>query len=437
MKKVIAVLSLLTVLASLAFADIHPRYRNLEIGVDGSLSAAQNLFTIDDILTETININFTDMAKDLGRKDFSTSINSNANVYLDLKIAFLTFGIYVNLFDVTSGVSLSKDFFNLLGNGNKLDEKMSFYVSSRFEAFSDIYVPVGINLGKLKFTVAPSLFIPLLYMPNTKAQLDVTTGSDGHLNVSGSTNASIYTVFGMGMTEDKRPDLDPEKILSDFGSYFGFAGFDIMGSAEFELFDNLDVGAYIHLPLVPGRLDHSIEAAISYDLDIPSVGDLLIPPADSSDPEDPEGETPSGDSGADNGMFGAPKIETSVLNNRSFKVNRPFRLGAEASFRPFGKWFAIRPSLGIAARNPFGKDFKFGDNVYTEYALNLDMRLLYVICLNFTTAYQDQIFCQEAGVGFNFKVLEVTANVASSGTSFAKSFGLGGVKAKINVKLGF
>lgn len=436
MKKLITLLSLLTVFASLTFADIHPRYRNLEFGFDAKFSAQQNLLTIDDIMKETINIDFTEMSKGLGKKDFAISTNNTADAYVDLKIAFLTFGIYVDLFDLTAEFSLSKEFFKLLGEGNRLDEPMDFYIGSRFEAFSDIYVPVGVDLGKLKFTVGPSLFIPLFYMPNTKAGVTFNAKSNGEIDFTGSAKANIYTVFPMSTPGDNSlPMPDPQEILQNFGDYFNFAGFDIMGSAEYELFDNLDVGAYIHLPLVPGRLDYALEAEVKYDNSIPNVADLLLSGDDSSD----DGNSTGGDGPGNNSnsLLGEPEVTSTVKSNAGYKVNRPFRLGAEASFRPLGNWFAIRPSFGVAARNPFGKDFKWGENFYAEYSLNIDMRLIYIFCLSFTTSYQNEIYIQEAGFGFNFKVFELTANIASSGTSLAKSFGLGGVMAKVSLKMGF
>ena len=150
MKKITALLSLLTVLVSLTFADIHPRYRNVEFGFDASLSAQQNLLTVNEIMKETIDLDFTRIADDLGKKDFSFSLNSSADAFLDVKIGFLSFGIYVNLLDVTTGFSLSNAFFDLLGHGNKLDKEMDFYMGARMEVYSDFYMPVGVDLGRVK-----------------------------------------------------------------------------------------------------------------------------------------------------------------------------------------------------------------------------------------------------------------------------------------------
>lgn len=431
MKKITALLSLLTVLVSLTFADIHPRYRNVEFGFDASLSAQQNLLTVNEIMKETIDLDFTRIADDLGKKDFSFSLNSSADAFLDVKIGFLSFGIYVNLLDVTTGFSLSNAFFDLLGHGNKLDKEMDFYMGARMEVYSDFYMPVGVDLGKLKFTVAPSVFIPLVYMPNPKAGIKYKADSTtGDLTLTAHANATIYTVMDIEGTGDNTiPMLDPSTIIGDFGSYFNFAGFDIMGSAEYELSDTLDVGGYINLPIVPGRLDTMLRAEIDYALPIPSVTSLLS--ASDSDEDSSDGSDEL------NGNPEELPLTTNVTKGKKYLVNRPFRLGAEASFRPFGNWLALRPSLGVAARNPFGKDFKWGNNFYAEYAFNVDMRPLYVFCFSFTSSYKDQVFMQEAGVGFNFRVVELTANIASSGTSFTKSFGIGGLMAKVNLKMGF
>lgn len=430
MKRITAVLSLLTVLVSLAFADIHPRYRNIEIGVDASVSAQQNLLTIDDVLKERIEIDFTKMANDLGRNDMAFSVNSKADMYVDIKAGFLSFGIYVNLLDLTSGISISKDFFNLLGKGNEIDKPMDFTVGTRLEAFSDVYVPVGVEIGKLKVKVAPSMFIPIMYMPNTNIGGTCLAKSSGDLDVTLKTNARLYTLFNVGAEgEGFLPTFDTNDIFGDIGSYINNAGFDLMCSAEFELFDNLDVGAYLNFPLIPGKLNYAYNVGVEYDIPFESIKSVIFDKLLSDDSTDtPENPTDPDDDG--------PVITKEVLPDQEFKVNRPFRVGAEASFRPIGNWFAIRPAVGVAVRNPFGSDFSWGENMFPEYSLNLDMRLLYFICLSLTSSYQNQVYTQEVGFGFNLKLFELTANVASSGTSFEKSFGLGGVKAQVNFKFG-
>lgn len=430
MKKIAALLSILVIFATSAFAEIHPRYRKVEFGFDGQFSMAQNLFSINDIFTETIKLDFPKMYDTLGGKDFSVRTNNDLNLSLNVDVGLISVGLEWDALNIGGNFTISNDIFKLLSEGNVLDEKMKFSMGMGLDMFSTFAVPVGVDLGKIAFTVKPSLFIPLLHIPNPDAGVEYYADSQsGNMTAKLFMHPTIYTVFNPNVVMDKNlENVDISRIISDYGKYFSFVGFDISGSAEYELSDTLDVGGYLNMPIVPGRLDYSISFSAEKDLEVPSISDFLLPKEDDSSSEEPEPQPPE-DGGFDLGevVFGTGK---------SYKINRPLRIGAEASWRPFGNWIALRPALGIAFRNPFGKDFGKGD-FYVEYALNVDMRVLYVFCFNLTSAYLEQNFVQELGIGFNFRVMEIDFNIASSSPSFAKSFGLGGVLAKLSVKTGF
>ena len=124
------------------------------------------------------------------------------------------------------------------------------------------------------------------------------------------------------------------------------------------------------------------------------------------------------------------------FDEEGYRVNRPFRLGIEAAWRPVGDWFVVHPRLGVAARNPFGSDFNI-HSLYPEYSISADMTFLYVFGFNVTTAYENQAFTHNVGIRLNARILELDMSVGTSNSDFLKSFSLGGAQAKVGVKMGF
>lgn len=423
MKKIISVLTLATIFVSLSFAVIHPRYRKVEFGGDAKFSFSQNLFSIEEIFTETLKIDFPKMHNQLNGGDFTIRTNNDVNLFFNVDVGLFSVGLEWDALNLGGKFILSNDIFKFLSEGNVLDEKMKFSIGMGLDAFSTYSLPVGVNLGRIKFVAKPSIFIPLFYMPDPEAGFEYYVDSQsGETSAKLFLNTSIYTVFNPKFSfADGLKNIDFSRIISDYGTYFNAVGFDIGGSVEYEWDETLDLGGYINMPVIPGRLNYCISALMEKNISVPSAAQLIT------------GEGISED------IFGGDlfdESETTFGPAKTYKINRPLRFGAEASWRPFGNWWALRPSLGLAFRNPFSKDFRKGD-FYVEYALNVDMRVLYVFCFNLTSAYLEQNFVQELGIGFNFKVMEIDFNIASSSPSFAKSFGLGGVLGKVTLKMGF
>ena len=125
--------------------------------------------------------------------------------------------------------------------------------------------------------------------------------------------------------------------------------------------------------------------------------------------------------------------DDAVYSRVTKTVHRPFVLGLEGAWRPFGKWCTILPKVNLAVRNPYSDEAE----VYGEYNLSADFRLLNVVGLKFATAYENLIFKHSMGFMINAHVLEIDAGVQTRGADFARSFGVTGFAAYVGLKAGF
>ena len=112
-------------------------------------------------------------------------------------------------------------------------------------------------------------------------------------------------------------------------------------------------------------------------------------------------------------------------------------MGLEAAWRPFGKWLTFRPKFALAARNPFGEDFDPKYSMFPEYSLSAEMRLLYILGLDFCTSYINQVYSQQFGLALNLRIAELDVKVATSGADFAKTWSLTGAQVMAGVRVGF
>ena len=125
--------------------------------------------------------------------------------------------------------------------------------------------------------------------------------------------------------------------------------------------------------------------------------------------------------------------DDAVYSRVTKTVHRPFILGLEGAWRPFGKWCTILPKVNLAVRNPYSDEAE----VYGEYSLAADMRILNIIGLKVSTAYENLIYKHTFGFMLNTRIVEVDTGLQVRGADFEKSFGVTGLAAFVGVKFGF
>lgn len=426
MKKVSILFIAVFLSASCCFAEMYPTSRYFEFGVDATLDADQNALTVPEIFTKDIVIDLTALADSMDDSGMTVNAAGDASLFFNANFGKkFGLGFFFDI-DASARMGVSKELFDFLGHGNEIDKPVVTSVNAGLEAYLEVGTSVDFKVRKLGFHFTPSYFIPLVYMPQPAATITATSAADGTITVVGDADFAIYSLVNLGSVFDSEFNfLGMNGIinsLSDMDSIWGMlacGGADLSASVEYPLFRSLDVAVYTRIPIVPGRLNYVTTGSASYSVSVDPILDSYV------------------NSGSVSSTTDGPTFSDVAFGEGSYSVNRPFRLGLEGAWRPFGSWCTFRPLLGMAARNPFGDDFSWKSSVYPEYSLSADMRFFYVLGLNLTTAYRDEIFLQGIALTLNFRVLELDVSVASSSSSFAKSWLVSGLKANVGIKMGF
>ena len=439
MKKLLTLFAV--ALAALPFyAEIYFPHRYVDFGLDLSIEADENLIGAKDIFVKNLVIDLPKICDDLDKDGFVFNMHQNMNLFMDVNINGYGGGLTIGE-SIAMSFNLGQDFFRFLAYGNygDSDSDTSIDMQMMFEAYTDVSVPVHLKFGKLRITATPSYYIPIVYLPNTKATVSLTTMDDGSMTAEANADLNFYSVLDLancvsadesGNTNFNPTNLpigdlknDPMSIFSDS------AGFDLKARAEYALLDNLDVGGYVNVPLFPGSLKHRLSATAKISANLDPILDYYTngePKEEGQNPWHINPENPKD-------MFSGFKTDSS----EKFYINRPFRLGIEAAFRPFGNnWFFIHPKLGLAMRNPFGKDFSIA-SIYPEYSLEVQASLFDVLGLNLCTQYTDKVFMHSLGIFANLRIMELKLQIGTGSGSFLKSFNLSGVKASLGFSFGF
>ncbi len=428
-KKIFFLSSLIFLTSSFSFAELYPETRFFEVCFDTNILLNQNAVTANDILKETVTIDLTEIAKNMSDDGFVINAGIEPLVYVKMNIGGWGAGISLD-FDNSLKFSLGKDFFELLGEGNADTDTISTTVSMGAQSFIKAAVPLKFRFGKLRFRVAPTVFVPVFYIPyNTSSITGSVKESNGEYTVGISGEFNMYTLLNISALTGG--SFDFSSLLSDITSgtivedLFSSAGINLDVGVEFPLFRTLDVGAYGVIPVIPGHLKYCTSAYADYSISGISVTNIINGTTEFTTPE----------YGTHYGFNSCSEL------NSAYSVNTPFRIGIEGAWRPFGAWCTFRPKLGVAVNNPFGEDTQGWENFkeasYVEYALGADIRILYILNFYLNTQYVEQIYTNSFGLGMNLRLFELTVNVASSSSDFAKSWLLSGVDASVGIRTGF
>ena len=455
MKRALTVLTAAALIGTAAFAEIDPPKRIFEIGTDDTIVATENLISVNDIFKEEVVFDLNKIYNGMGKDGFAINTAVRPDIYILLNLKGFGFGVDLSL-DFSGNIGLGKDFFKLLAEGNTVGEDITATLYANLQAFLTLSAPVRFSVGKLKFKATPSVFAPVLYVPNPNATVTVKTSEDGSMSAVASADLAVYSMLNISCLVNGEGQFTPDftDMFSDFkevmASLGTSLGFDVAAAAEFPLFDSLDVGAYASVPIVPGRAKYKVSGNVTVSAEVEEgllsqLGKTSGEEEGSGDSVEPGdgGESGTGDSDAETESEEEQKFYTIDYSLKSDEtteyINRPFRIGVQAAWRPIDTKalkLALRPTLGFAARNPFGSDFSWR-SMYLEYSLAADLTAAYIFGMNVTSSYIDKVFSQSLGFAFNFRVFELDLNISSSNTQFWKSFALYGVEANVGIKLGF
>lgn len=410
---------------SSAVAEIHTQKRYVEVGVDLSLAAMQNAFAITDIMVKDLVIDFTKLANDLPSYGLVANVGFDAKTYFNVDFNKWGFGVFAQ----TTGnfsLGMSKDIFTFLGEGIKIGDSSVTSVNMGLETYAEVGVPIKAKIGKITVRATPSLYVPLVYVPQPNATITVNNNADGSIEAVASADFALYSLVDLSSAFEGGTFSGVEGILNQLQSMdipstiLNKGGIDLNATVEYALNQGLDLGVYTHIPIKPAHLDYKTSGNVTFTASVnPLLNSLL-------------------GGGSLSYSFDGPTFSGIQCSTVDYAVNRPFRLGAEVAWRPFSKnWFTLTGSAGIAATNPFGADFDWATSLYPEYSVSADVTLVYVFGFNATSSYINHMFTQSLGFKLNLRLLELDVSIASSSADFLKSWTLAGATAYAGVKFGF
>ena len=399
------------------FAELYPARRYVEVGVSANVTAAQNVMPLTDIFKKHLVIDLKKVYSEMGNDGASAGVSTNEEFYIDCNFMTFSLGAHVSSsFDMN--MNISKDLFKALDGivpGTVYSGEANFWAQS-FAAFS---APIKFNVDKWKIKITPSYFVPLFYIPSTTVKGYAVNGLDGSVTAVAAAPIEFYTISEFkGLIKDGEFSTDFVDKME--AGYFtsGLAtsgGIDLSASVEYPLLEKLDVGGYISMPILPGRLKHKVTAVATLTARVDSLMQMIV--------DEKEGDT-------------SAKISDAAYSSANYCVSRPLRLGAECAWRPIGKWLTLRGLLGFGLRNPFGNDVS-ARSFYPEYRLSADLVALGMLGLTLSTEYRNKIFAHGLGIMLNFRAVEFDFSAALCSSSFVQSFKGEGASAGVGVKFGW
>lgn len=376
--------------------EMRPPPRFAEFGIDVSASAANNLLSLPALFPAggVIPLDLPRIAERLKELDFGSAFSAGLSFSLNAG-RFLRVGTASTLYGGGS-LAFGHDLLDALAHGNAgggasgtAKAYGSVFADTSLSATHFFALPAPFKAVGVRLT--PSVFFPLLYVePGSGASFEVVSNDNGTLEANGKYDINVYTPFSL-------EDFDRANIFSAPGADFSLY-------AEYPLREDLCVALTLaHISLKAAMLDYKTRFS----------GTFSMPPRDLLQEGLPSlGELPE------------PKPE---YGDARKKVYRPFKMSAEAAYRPGGKWLSLYPTLGFAADTPF----------YLEYRLAANARLP-ADWVDFTAASNctDRVFAQELGVRFNLRVFELNLAVSSRSQDFLQSFALHGLGASVGIRAG-
>lgn len=402
MKKILACLFAVSVISAAAFSKNFFSQRYFEIKAGTEVGLSNNLFAANDFFKKDLVIDLRKIADDCPENGFNIRADANPSFEINLNIKDLHIGL-VSGVEAYESLEFGKDFFDFLGYGNSIGEKLDFSFKNDADIFAYSQADVGFKLGKFKINVQPAIFLPVVSIRGGGGSVTVLNDSDGKLNVDMNVEMEVYSISELKSSDDTIT-FDEDKLES---MVFTGYGFDLGGGVGYELSDTLEVGATCRIPMIPGHLNHkaTVEGGFEYNMEL-------------KDFENSEKDS----------------RETTVTNTEAdLFIHRPLKLNVYIDKKLLGSLFDARAGAGFGVRRPFSDYAVF----YPEYYLGLTLNLIDIFKVGVSTQYRNEVFIHQVGTTLNVRLIQFDFGVSTQSSSFKKSLSVGGVGAYAYVTMGF
>ncbi|BDC94540.1 hypothetical protein [Treponema bryantii] len=402
MKKLFACIFAVSVISTAAFSRNFFSQRFFEIKAGTELGASNNLFTVNELLQKDLIIDLPQLADECPDNGFNIRAGAKPIWEMNFNIVNVHVGLSAGL-ELYESMSVGKDLFDFLGNGNSVGDVITFSLDNDADVFAFSHLDIGIKFGRLKVEVQPAVFIPVVSMRGGGAKATVVNGSDGSLDVSMDMNMDVYSFTGLSI-EDNKINFDIGKISAALTKGFGF---DFGLGLSWDLTKSFTVGLTSRIPIVPGTLGYksNIQWGMDYSVKV-------------SDYENPE----------------KTEREKTVTNEyTTLTIHRPLKVNIYADKDLLGTLFNARAGVGFGIRRPFTSDAIF----YPEYYLGIGLNLINAFKLNVSTEYKDQVFIHQLGTTINLRLVQFDFGISTQSPNFIKSMEVAGLGGYAYVSVGF
>lgn len=405
MKRFFAFLIACSVICSAAVSEsFFAKKRFLEIKAGTDFGFSNNTLSAADYMKKDLVIDLRKMADECPQDGFDiiTSLHPEASMNINIKslnIGFSTGAEFYEKFVIDKGL------FDFLGYGNSIGEAITAGITNNTELFAYAKVNVGFNLKKIRLSVQPAVFMPLVEIRESGGALTAINDLDGNMSVNAHMNMEVYTPFEVYFDNEGKVKINTDGLET---SLFTGYGFDVAAELGFPITNTLSIEADARVPLIPGRIrkKYVVTSGVSFASKILDIGQ-------------------------NNVVNNQPQASTAL--EADLAINRPLKAHVYADKLFFGNMFDLRGGAGICLRRPFQEGALF----YPEYYVGLTFNLWSIIKLNASTQYTDQLFIHQLGSTVNIRVVQLDLGASFQSADFKKSFTFSGFGAYAYVTVGF
>lgn len=417
MKKILLSLLIFTFAISFSFAERHWNDRIFEFNVNIPVNISNNTFVLDDIMQETVVIDFTKIADNMTSDGFNTIINTSPSAGFKLDVpSGLLFGVTTGV-DVYSNLTIDKSLFNFLGHGNELNEDLDIDLDGYIDAFMYIRANLGWDFDRFKISFSPSVYAALLHASTNGSYVKVTNSDEGKFAYKLQGNMNIYSLVGVDDSfTDTFKSMDfaqiGNRLLGEVNNIWQSAGVDLQVDFSYELYRYFTLMGTLKMPVIPARMSYVIPMSVSSEFET-SILDVV------------------------NGETGAPSFEKDIgsCQRADYKINRPMKISLMGNFHPWNGVMEYYGGIGLGFDHPFASD-PADRGAYFDYLIGTRFGILNLLNFYLSTERTDRIYIHKAIVALNLRLIELDVGVASESTSLINSFKAGGVGAFVNVSVG-
>ncbi|MDR0598278.1 MAG: hypothetical protein LBG14_07205 [Treponema sp.] len=409
MKKLATLLLLAGLTLSLRAQDAP--HRLVEIGVDARGSFANSYLRIGDILKETITLDISQMADDLG-DGLELFLDAHAKTFINVNLgAFWGFGFFAGV-DTLGQLKIPQSMIELLAEGNDPNKTYSDKMGLGGAAFFEAGFRASAKIRRITFTVRPAYFLPLAYLSNPRVNYNLALNDDGSFSIEGKYNVDMYTFFSQDTSrQDSSGNVSiemPNRL--DSADLFGKGGADLVLRAEYPLRHNLIIGGSLgHIPLAPARLTDKYSMTGGFELN-KTIEDIL-----SNDFEMPDLEVINEYDGTSEKL-----------------VFRPFKIGVDAVYRPLNiRLVTLRPELALVFNSIYNTP------AYLDFGISAELNLADIFTVSAGTHLEDLIWKERIGLALNLRAFELIVGITTQSQQFFKSFQGAGFGLDAGIRIGY